>query len=151
MTSKIYRVSVDSKDPYGQSLWWTEVTGYTEDPDNRNFPDDPCGLLINPGEGLPALVFERERPKDSERIRPTEMHLDIVPVDCTQDEEIERLLAMGATMLEDHRDNQGREGWAVMADPEGNNFCVLRSEQDKKIWNEKLEQMRAAGLDPKSI
>lgn len=141
MTSQIYRVSVDSKDPYAQSLWWASVTGYTEDPTNRNFPPDPCGLLISPGNGLPALVFERERPDESDRIRPTEMHLDLKPVDCTQDEEVKRLEELGATILEDHRDNVGREGWVVMADPEGNNFCVLRSDKDKAEWARKLDAM----------
>ncbi|WP_045076393.1 VOC family protein [Psychromicrobium lacuslunae] len=147
MTSEILRVSVDSKDPYGQSLWWAKVIGYTEDPTNRNYPEDPCGLLITTGDGLPALVFERERPSDSERIRPTEMHLDIKPTDCTQAEEVQRLQDMGATILEDHRDNEGREGWVVMADLEGNNFCVLRSEQDKAEWVEKLDKL---GIKPRN-
>ncbi|MFI6504498.1 VOC family protein [Nonomuraea typhae] len=140
MTSQIYRVSVDSKDPYAQSLWWAKVTGYVEPP-GRNFPQDPCGKLVTTGDGLPELVFERERPDGSSSIRPTEMHLDIKPIDTTQDEEVERLLELGATMLEDHRDNVGREGWVVMQDPEGNSFCVFRSDKDKEIWQQKLDEM----------
>ncbi len=53
------------------------------------------------------------------------MHLDLSPVDRSRDEEVERLLALGAT----HADvgQTGEETWVVLADPEGNEFCVLRS------------------------
>ena len=51
------------------------------------------------------------------------MHLCVRPVDRTRDEEVERLLALGATMVDDLREESS--GWAVLADPEGNEFCVL--------------------------
>ena len=45
------------------------------------------------------------------------------PVDRTRDEEVDRLLALGAAMVDDLRRTDS--GWAVLADPEGNEFCVL--------------------------
>jgi predicted enzyme related to lactoylglutathione lyase len=43
---------------------------------------------------------------------------------------VERLLGLGATLVADRREPDG-SGWAVLADPEGNEFCVLRSESDR--------------------
>ena len=53
------------------------------------------------------------------------MHLDLSPVDRSRDEEVERLVALGAAHAD--VDQTGEESWVVMADPEGNEFCVLRS------------------------
>ena len=49
------------------------------------------------------------------------VHLDIVPNDRTQDEEIVRLIRLGAATVSDRRP---AVGWVIMADPEGNEFCV---------------------------
>jgi hypothetical protein len=52
------------------------------------------------------------------------LHLDVNPTDREQDEEVRRLLGLGAR----HADvGQGDEDWVVLADPEGNEFCVLAS------------------------
>ena len=51
------------------------------------------------------------------------MHMCLRPADRSRDEEVERLLGLGATLVADLR--QGDRGWAVLADPEGNEFCVL--------------------------
>jgi predicted enzyme related to lactoylglutathione lyase len=56
------------------------------------------------------------------------MHICLRPVDRTRDEELERILGLGATMVNDLRD--GPRGWAVLADPEGNEFCVLSTSAD---------------------
>jgi len=52
------------------------------------------------------------------------VHLDIMPGDQTQDEEIARLTRLGATTVSDRRPDVG---WVIMADPEGNEFCVEMS------------------------
>ena len=54
------------------------------------------------------------------------MHLDLRPTDCTRDEQVEKALALGATLLGDHRKDDGT-GWVTLADPEGNEFCIERS------------------------
>ena len=60
------------------------------------------------------------------------IHFDLWPTDCTMDEEVDRLLGLGATVVHDLRDHRGPgTGWATLADPEGNEFCVLRSESER--------------------
>jgi predicted enzyme related to lactoylglutathione lyase len=58
------------------------------------------------------------------------VHLDLEP-SIARDEEVERILALGATMDADRRNPDGT-GWAVLLDPEGNEFCVLRSAAERK-------------------
>ena len=60
------------------------------------------------------------------------IHRDLRPRGGTRDEELERLLAHGARQVEDLRDIRGDgTGWVVLADPEGNEFCILRSEGER--------------------
>ncbi|GGX19110.1 hypothetical protein GCM10010383_56400 [Streptomyces lomondensis] len=61
------------------------------------------------------------------------IHLCLRP-ETSRDQEVERLLGIGATFVSDHRNPDG-SGWAVLADPEGNEFCVLRSESDRAEMN----------------
>jgi predicted enzyme related to lactoylglutathione lyase len=51
--------------------------------------------------------------------------------DETRDADVGRILGLGATLLEDHRRADGL-GWVVLADPEGNEFCVLRGRVDRQ-------------------
>ncbi len=59
------------------------------------------------------------------------IHLDVVPMDQTRDEEVERLLRLGATLVDDRRADDGT-GWVVLADPDGNEFCVERSAAERQ-------------------
>lgn len=52
------------------------------------------------------------------------VHLDLRPVDRTREEEVDRVLSLGATQLADYRRPDG-SGWITLADPEGNEFCIL--------------------------
>jgi hypothetical protein len=45
-------------------------------------------------------------------------------VDRSREQEVERILALGASQLADHRRPDG-SGWITLADPEGNEFCIL--------------------------
>jgi hypothetical protein len=58
------------------------------------------------------------------------VHLDVAPTSRTQEEEVARLLDVGATLFADHRKPDGT-GWVVLADPEGNEFCVERSDAER--------------------
>ena len=60
------------------------------------------------------------------------IHFDVRPADGPQQEEVDRLLALGATQVADRRDTYGPgTGWVTLADPEGNEFCVLRSQAER--------------------
>ena len=58
------------------------------------------------------------------------VHIDWVPTERTRDEEVERLLGLGASIHEDHRLPDGR-GWVTMRDPENNEFCIERSDAER--------------------
>ena len=65
------------------------------------------------------------------------VHLDLVPVDRGRDEEVERLLRLGARVVDDQRRPDGA-GWVVLADPEGNEFCMERSDVERTAGVEQL-------------
>ena len=122
MTALLSHVTVDSRDAHAQSLFWSAVLGWAEDPDDPNDPGDEECLLIAPG-GHQRLLFI-EVP-DAKTVK-NRLHLDLRPAEGTRDAELLRLLELGAVVLEDRRRPDG-SGWFVLADPEGNEFCLLRS------------------------
>ncbi|HEX6684654.1 MAG TPA: VOC family protein [Candidatus Limnocylindrales bacterium] len=121
-------MTVDAANAYQQSLWWTQVVGWQQDPDDPNEPDH-THCWIGPGDGSPGLLFINVPEGKSLKNR---IHLDVQPVDRTRDEEVERLLGIGATIFDDHRQPDGR-GFVVMHDPEGNEFCVERSAAERGV------------------
>jgi catechol 2,3-dioxygenase-like lactoylglutathione lyase family enzyme len=125
MTATIGQVTFDCQDPYALARFWSEATGYTEVPDDPNLPEHEESF-IGPDGGHPGLLFIRVPEPKSAKNR---LHLDLVP-ETTRDEEVERLLGLGATMFEDHRKPDGT-GWVTLLDPEGNEFCVERSKAEK--------------------
>lgn len=115
MTSHVHHVTVDCADAYELAAFWAGVLGASLADDD--FPGDPEALVETPGAAL--LFVTVPEPKGVKN----RIHFDIQPDDRTRDEEVERLLALGATLVADHRKPNGR-GWATLADPEGNEFCV---------------------------
>jgi glyoxalase superfamily protein len=121
VTALIRHITVDCADAYVLAGFWSEVTGYPRHPDDK--PEDPAALLIAPdGEG-PGLLFVNVPEGKAGKNR---LHLDLQPTDRKRDEEVDRLIGLGAKLVADHRKGDGT-GWAVLADPEGNEFCVERS------------------------
>jgi hypothetical protein len=117
MGSRWSQVVVDSLDPVRLARWWAEVLGYqvlTEKPDE---------VIISASPGvLPELCFLAvPDPKDGKN----RLHLDLTPDD--QDAEVERLLDMGARHVDIGQSRAA--SWVVLADPEGNEFCVLAAPQ----------------------
>ncbi|HKQ01164.1 MAG TPA: VOC family protein, partial [Actinomycetes bacterium] len=78
-------------------------------------------------DGQPGLLFIKVPEPKTVKNR---VHLDLVPTDRTRDEEVERLLGIGATLVADHRRSDG-SGWVVLADPEGNELCIERSAAER--------------------
>jgi predicted enzyme related to lactoylglutathione lyase len=120
MTSRISHTSFDAIDAYAQSVFWSEVLDFAEDPDDPNEPgDEEC--LITSRDRNQLLLFITI--SDGKTLK-NRVHLDLRPVDRTREQEVERILALGATQLADHRRPNG-SGWITLADPEGNEFCIL--------------------------
>ena len=126
MTARISHTSFDSRDAYAMSVFWSEVLGFAQDPDDPNLPGhEEC--MIFSADGAQRLLFI-EVP-DAKRVK-NRLHLDLVPAEGTRDEELARLLHLGARTVDDLRRPDG-SGWVVLADPEGNEFCILRSDAER--------------------
>jgi hypothetical protein len=122
VASFLLNVNVDCADPYRLAEFWCAVTGRPMDPELS--PDDEETWVEMPS--LPNLYFQRvPEPK----VVKNRVHVCLVP-DVLRDEEADRLVGLGATRVGDYRTSDGR-GWWVLADPEGNEFCVLRSNAER--------------------
>jgi len=122
MASSVRHVTVDSADTYRLATFWAEVLGIPLAGDEQ--PEDEEVLVPAPGVGL---LFIRVPEGKTVKNR---VHVDVVPSDRTRDEEVERLLALGASVFEDHRRPDG-SGWVTVTDLEGNEFCVERSAAER--------------------
>jgi hypothetical protein len=122
MVSRAANFCIDAHDPRAQVAWWAQVLDDFV-PEDEDDDEDEAGLR---GPGGRWLLFLRVPEPKTVKNR---MHICLRPVDRTRDEEVERLLGLGATVVNDLRD--GDAGWAVLADPEGNEFCVLSRSADE--------------------
>ena len=108
------QATVDARDPRALGLWWRDALGWVV------VNDDPGEFEIRPtADRLPGLLFVSAPDPKTTKNR---LHLDFRPDD--RDAEVARLLALGATRADI---GQGEQPWVVLADPEGNEFCVLGS------------------------
>ena len=122
MTSRISHTSIDSRNAHDQSVWWGQVLGFSEDPRDPNLPGHEECMIFSPDGRQRVLFIEVPEGKTVKN----RIHFDLWPTDRTMNEEVERLLATGATLVHDLRDHHGPgTGWVTLADPEGNEFCVL--------------------------
>ena len=126
MTSRVDTTTFNCTDAYVLSTWWKPVLGYTDVPGDPIEPGDQECIIVDPVSGHRLLFCEVQELRDAEG----RMHLDITPTDCRRDAEVKRVLALGATELADRRNIDGT-GWVVLADPEGNRFCIVRSDEER--------------------
>jgi Glyoxalase-like domain len=124
MTSKFTELAIDCADPDGLARFWCAVLGYEvqdaeDDVVTIGSPQVPEGKERR-GPVPPTLTFARVPEGKAVKNR---LHVDVNPTDVEQDDEVRRLLALGAR----HADvgQTGDESWVTLADPEGNEFCVL--------------------------
>jgi hypothetical protein len=116
VSSAILSITFDCADPRALARFWGEVTGWPVIGEPQ--PGSEDSAVGNLGEGRPRLYFVRVPENKTIKNR---VHLDVMPTDRTQDEEIARLARLGATVVSDRRPEFG---WVLLADPEGNEFCV---------------------------
>jgi len=120
MTSRISHISIDARNAYAQSVFWSKVLDWIEDPDDPNLPEH-AECLIMARDRSQQLLFINV-PDD--KVVKNRLHLDLRPTDRTREEEVARLLDLGAVQVADFRRADG-SGWITLADTEGNEFCVL--------------------------
>jgi hypothetical protein len=119
MDIRIQCLCIDTADPAKIASFWESALGW------RRTWEEEDQVCLEPPEGsredgiVPDLIFLKVPEGKTVKNR---LHLDVSPADREQDEEVGRLLGLGAR----HADvGQGEESWVVLADPEGNEFCVL--------------------------
>jgi Glyoxalase-like domain len=127
MGSRLTEIVVDCHDPVAQAAFWAAALDYhvvrTDEgqveiaPWERGPPD--LADQVRQAPGVPTLVFVTV-PED--KTVKNRLHLDLRPIHAPHDAEVERLLGLGARHVDV---GQGEVPWAVLADPEGNEFCVL--------------------------
>jgi predicted enzyme related to lactoylglutathione lyase len=120
MSLSVYNVAFDCADPYAVASFWSAVTGRPLD-DEDNPGDPETSIELDNGVNL---YFQRVPEGKTVKNR---LHLCLRPdPGKTRDEELERVQALGATIVVDRRRiGGGTTGWVVLADPEGNEFDIL--------------------------
>ncbi|WP_026455595.1 VOC family protein [Saccharomonospora iraqiensis] len=124
MACRISELVLNCHDPERLARFWCEVLDFVV-----LDPDDHGAIEIGPREGFggpqPTLIL---RPGTEQAAGTVPLHIDVNPTDRDMDAELERLLALGARRADIGQ--TGEEPWHVLADPEGNAFCLLKARLD---------------------
>ena len=119
MACRLTELVVDCRDPESLAAFWAAVLDY------RVLSREEDEVEIGPEAGFggpaPTLVFGRVAEPKTGKLR---LHIDLSPTDRDQDDELQRLLDLGARRADVGQ--TGEESWHVLQDPEGNEFCLLR-------------------------
>lgn len=114
MGVRITDIVIDCADPSAAAVFWCAALQYSVT------AEDHTGVAISAGGPGPTLLFLAS---EDEKLHKNRMHLDICPTQgSTQADEVARLESLGARRVDVH---QGDVSWVVMADPTGNEFCVM--------------------------
>jgi hypothetical protein len=124
MASRFTELSVDAHDTRGQAEFWCEVLGYRIIDEKDSVVEiaaaEPIAEEVVRAPVPPTIVFA---PVPEDKSVKNRLHIDVSPIDREPDAEVERMIALGARRVDI---GQGDVPWTVLADPEGNEFCVLR-------------------------
>ncbi len=143
-----FQVAIDCAEPHVLADWWAEALGWQVEPQDEAFirrmiaaghaaEEDTLeyrgalvwkqgAALTSPDPGRPRVLFQQVPEAKTVKNR---VHLDLIP-DGTRDAEVARLVEAGARQLDDRRQPDGK-GWVVLADPEGNELCILRGAAER--------------------
>jgi predicted enzyme related to lactoylglutathione lyase len=114
MASRIGLVTIDCSDPAALASFWCKVLDH-----EKKWGDDNW-VQIGAADGGGLLVFFQRVPE--KKVAKNRVHLDLLTED--RDAEVQRLSELGAVRVEDHE--VPNLNWTIMADPEGNEFCVAQ-------------------------
>jgi len=116
MAGRFSELSIDCADPSSLADFWCQVLSYQITEKDNEWVQ----IAEEPG-AMPTLLFVTVPEGKTVKNR---IHIDVSPRDREQDEEVARIEALGARRIDI---GQGEVSWVVMADPEDNEFCVLRT------------------------
>jgi predicted enzyme related to lactoylglutathione lyase len=117
MTAQLHAVSIDANDPHRLARFWAVLLG-------REVLDDdsPHGLALPPSEDSGFRI--RFLPTDEPKVRPNQVHFDLTSTSLEdQQQTVARALALGGRHIDIGQTSEDRH--VVLADPEGNEFCVI--------------------------
>ena len=125
MACRISELVLDAANPRTLAAFWCEVLGWAvlDGPSDEEVEIGPPDVGF--GGPQPTIVFSRSDEGKRQKLR---LHIDVSPTDREQSDELERLLAIGARPADVGQ--SGDESWRVLADPEGNEFCLLARRLD---------------------
>jgi predicted enzyme related to lactoylglutathione lyase len=118
VTSWIHSVTFDCSDPARVGMFWSHALGY----ETVQRGEDYVWIESSMGSATPLLFIK----VPEEKQRKNRLHLDIETNDRAA--EVDRLIELGATIVDIGAPHEA--SWTVMADPEGNQFCVASEEED---------------------
>lgn len=129
MGSRLTEIVVDSHNPDAQAAFWAAALDYhvvrtaegQVEIAAAGWETRDLAEQMRQPPVVPVLVFVTV---PEGKMAKNRLHLDVRPVDCSHEAEVQRLIALGARRADV---GQGTQPWAVLADPEGNEFCVLGS------------------------
>jgi len=116
MPVRLHHIVIDTYDLPGLARFWTEALGW------KVLSEREREIVIGPDEHAPVGICFM--PVTDPKVVKNRVHLDLTTVAEDRDEEIGRLCALGARRVDIGQ--TGEESWTVLADPEGNEFCVIR-------------------------
>ncbi len=142
------QVAIDCAAPHELADWWAEALGWQVEPQDESFirrmvqagaasEEDTTehrgalvwkvgAALVPPEPGRPRVLFQAVPEAKTVKNR---LHLDVRVGDERRETEVARLVELGATEL--WRGSQGPFEWVTLADPEGNELCILRSDAER--------------------
>ncbi len=124
MACRLSELVLNCRDPEALAAFWVDVLGY-QVLDREGDGSVEIGPAAGFGGAAPTLIFAPVADPTPGRLR---LHIDVNPTDRDQDAELQRLLDLGATRADVGQ--TGEENWHVLADPEGNEFCLLKRRLD---------------------
>jgi hypothetical protein len=114
MSVRIGDIVIDCGNPFLAAEFWCAALGY------RVVDSDESGVAVAGHSSAPTLLFLAS---DDVKLHKNRIHFDVCPIEgTTRDEEVARLEALGASRVDTGR---ASASWVVMADPDGNEFCVM--------------------------
>ncbi|HEY7048195.1 MAG TPA: VOC family protein [Jatrophihabitantaceae bacterium] len=116
MPLALHHIVMDARDLPGLARFWSEALGWPV------LSEGPREIVIGPDVNAPVGICFMPGPDP--KIGKNRVHLDLTAAAAERDAEIERLIGLGARRVDIGQ--TGRESWTVLADPEGNEFCVVR-------------------------
>ncbi|MGH7642728.1 MAG: VOC family protein [Candidatus Dormibacteria bacterium] len=117
MGSRLYSIVVGSRAPAQLARFWAQVLDF------RVVFEEPEEVVVARDDNIyPGFIFV---PVPEAKTKKNRLHIDLAPDDC--DSEVARLIALGTSPVDV---GQGPDvSWVVLADPEGNEFCVLSTRE----------------------